>query len=89
MQRKAPAAELVPHSWDIEHWPPSVYPHTPNRGRYVVRSHRSELLNDGALTRVGRDLVIIGAAYAKFLAKRAEHVAGYDIAPNREQSATA
>lgn len=83
MQRKASPAELVPHSWDIEHWPQQVYPHTPNRGRYVVRSHKTELLNCGALTRVGRDLVVIGAAYAKFLATRAERVAGYDIAPNR------
>jgi hypothetical protein len=83
------AAEPFPHSWDIEHWPASVYPHTPNRGRYVVRSHRNELLAVGALTRVGRDLVVIGAPYTKFLAKRAERVANYEIAPNREQIAVA
>lgn len=87
--RKPFAAELVPHSWDIEHWPAHVYPHTPNRGRYVVRAHRNELIDAGALIRVGRDLVVIGAPYTKFLAKRAEHVATYDIAPNRdEQPAT-
>lgn len=86
--RKKPAAELVPPSWDIEHWPPNVYPHTSGRGRYVVRTHRVALLAEGALTRVGRDLVVIGAGYAKFLAKRAASVANYDIPPNRSQAAT-
>jgi hypothetical protein len=88
-RKKSEIAEQVPPSWDIEHWPANVYPHTPNRGRYVVRSNKTELLNEGALTRVGRDLVVIGAGYARFLAKRAKNVASYEIAPNRSgQAAT-
>lgn len=84
--RKKSAAAPAPHSWDLEHWPLDVYPHTSGRARYMVRKHRVALLAEGALTRVGRDLVVIGAAYSKFLAKRAEHVANFSIAPNRSQA---
>ena len=81
--RKKTPAELVPHSWGVDDWPQTIYPNDARRARYLVRAHKTELLNEGALTRVGRELVIIGAAYARFLAKQAEHVAAYDIAPNR------
>jgi hypothetical protein len=50
------AATPAPHSWDLEHWPAEVYPHTPNKGRYLIRSNRDGLLAAGALTRIGRDL---------------------------------
>ncbi len=76
------AAERVPHSWGIEDWPASVYPNKPSRARYIVRSHRDELVAAGALTRVGRDLVVMGAGYSAWLAKQAGRVARFDIAPN-------
>jgi hypothetical protein len=85
--RKPRTAEPIPHSWDIENWPDGVYPHSTSRARYIVRAHRNELLDAGALTRVGRELVVIGDGYTKFLAKLAKNVANYDIPPNREQSA--
>ena len=67
----------LPHSWRICDWPPSVYPNAPGPGKYVVRSNRDELLSLGALTRVGRDLVILGEGYARFLARKIECVPGY------------
>jgi hypothetical protein len=85
--RKKPALEPVPHSWDIEHWPASVYPHSPSRARYLFKTHKLDLLDAGAVTRVGRELVFIGVGYNKFLAKLAKHVAGYEIPPNQQQSA--
>jgi hypothetical protein len=80
------AAE-IPHSWDVEHWPANVYPCRSSKGRYVLRQHREELIAAGVLSRVGRDLVILGAAYAAWLAKHRQSVEGFEIAPNRSASA--
>lgn len=88
MPRKDPTAELPPHSWDLEHWPPGIYPHTETRARYIIRAHRDELLAAGALSRVGRELVVVGARYAAWLERRASNVADYEIAPNRVATAT-
>jgi hypothetical protein len=84
---RSPAATPAPHSWDLEHWPTTVYPHTPGKGRYLVRSHRTSLVAAGALTRVGRDLVVIGAPFSKWLDSQAKRVAAYEIAPNAKRQA--
>jgi hypothetical protein len=76
------AAEKIPHSWSVEDWPPSVYPCRASKGRYILREYRDALVAAGALVRVGRDLVVIGPAYEKWLAKQASRVAGFEIAPN-------
>lgn len=73
----------VPHSWAVTEWPQDIYPHTTAKARYIVRSHRDELVAAGALTRIGRDLVVFGAGYNAWLRKQAGKVAGFDIAPNR------
>jgi hypothetical protein len=39
--------------------------------------------------RIGRDLVVMGAPYAKWQALQARNVAGYEIAPNRESQPAA
>lgn len=79
----------VPHSWPSSHWNPDVYPNTQQKAKYLVRTYRDELLACGALTRIGRDLVVIGSAYVKWLNKHRAHVPGYEIAPNREGEASA
>lgn len=76
----------IPHSWAIEDWPDTVFPNSATRGRYLVRVHRADLLNAGALVRVGRELVIIGQPYDRWLRSKAENVANYEIPPNREES---
>ena len=68
--------EKVPASWDLEHWPAHVYPHTEGRARYLLRAYRDELLAAGALTRVGRELVVLGARYARWLERRTAEVPG-------------
>lgn len=83
--RSPVTAEAAPHSWDLEHWPQSVYPHTTGRARYLVRSHRDKLVAAGALTRVGREFVIFGAPYTKFLQSMAGNVASFEIAANRSR----
>jgi hypothetical protein len=73
----------LPHSWSINRWPADVYPGSPSRARYVVRVHRNELLHAGALSRVGRDLVVLGERYSRWLEKNCVNVPGYEIAANR------
>ncbi len=84
MSRQTHAAAEVPHSWDMEGWPASVFPGTTSRARYIVRSHRDDLLREGAIARVGRELVIFGARYTRWLEKRTSDVPGYVPAPNRK-----
>jgi hypothetical protein len=73
----------IPHSWCTEDWPPGVYPCRPSRAKYILRSHRDELVAAGALTRIGRDLVVLGAPYVAWLTKNSNRVDGFEIAPNR------
>jgi hypothetical protein len=82
-KQRNPVAQPAPHSWAIENWPAHVYPHSPGKGRYLIRSNRTKLVEAGALTRVGRDLVVMGAPYSKWLESLAGRVDDFHIAPNR------
>jgi len=33
-----------PHSWDLEHWPVHVWPHTRYCARYMIRLHKLDLI---------------------------------------------
>jgi hypothetical protein len=77
-------AMQVPHSWDVEHWPPEVYPHSGHRARYLIRTYRDELIRAGVMSRVGRELVFLGARFNKWLETRAAYVPDFTIAPNRK-----
>jgi hypothetical protein len=79
MRTKSP----IPHSWSIANWPADVHPGTRAGGRYLVRAHRDELFSAGALARVGRELVVLGDRYGKWLQKQTANVPGYEIAANR------
>jgi hypothetical protein len=76
-------SEPLPHSWLVSDWPPHVAPNRPNAGKHLVRTHRAELIECGALCRVGRNLTIIGEGFAVFMARKMGRVSGYAIAPNR------
>lgn len=73
------AAELAPHSWGLRNWPSTVWPHTEKKARYVVRANRTELVSVGALSRVGRELVVLGGRYTRWLECRASEVPGYEL----------
>jgi hypothetical protein len=79
----APTASNVPHSWSVRGWPPSVYPNDWRKGMYLLREHGLELLRVGALVRIGRERVVIGAPYVRWMAKQAVRVPGYEIACHR------
>lgn len=76
----------IPHSWSIEEWPPEVWPGSPKHARYVVRVNRDSLVTAGVLSRVGRELIIVGARYSRWLERQAVNVPGYRIAPNEQQA---
>lgn len=76
-RRSVSTATQAPHSWDLEHWPQDVYPHSESRARYLVRAYRSELMTAGALVRVGRELVVMGDRYSRWLQSKATEVPGY------------
>ena len=81
----------LPHSWTVDGWPPGVFPNSVTRARYLVRTHRDELILAGALSRVGRSLIVLGERYERWLQRKSARVPGYDIAPNdrsRERPAT-
>jgi hypothetical protein len=72
----------APHSWDIANWPAHVWPGTPARARYSVRTSKSSLIAAGALCRVGRQFVVLGDRYTRWLRKHAARAAKFDIATN-------
>lgn len=76
-RRTVSTAAQAPHSWDLEHWPQEVYPHSERRARYVLRAHRNDLLAAGAIVRVGRVLVVIGDRYTRWLQLQASNVPEY------------
>lgn len=85
--RPKPTAEakgnVTPHSWSVEGWPEAVYPNRPNRARYLIHTNRNDLLAAGALVRVGRELVVIGQRYSRWLERQASRVPDYEVAANR------
>jgi hypothetical protein len=84
-----PKADALPHSWLVADWPSNVAPNRTSAAKHLVRVHREELIECGALCRVGRNLTIIGEGWALFLARKSKRVEGYQIAPNRAPIETA
>lgn len=77
--RRSPDSDaFVPHSWPVRDWPASVYPGNPKAGRWLVRSHRGELVAATALGRVGKSLVIIGPRYVRWLEKKSLAVGDFE-----------
>jgi hypothetical protein len=57
-------------SWAIGDWPENIYPNKADAGRHLCRAHRDSLEKAGALVRVGRELIVLGAAYFNWLKQR-------------------
>jgi len=82
-RQKNPPSQPAPHSWSVDAWPGSVYPNDAGKARYLIRSNRDALLAAGALSRVGRALVVIGGPYSRWLDAQAGRVKGYEVSANR------
>lgn len=76
-----------PHSWSIKCWPADIYPNSSGKARYLVRAYRDELTAAGALVRVGRELVIIGERYVRWMQKKGAFVPGYECPANKDRAA--
>jgi hypothetical protein len=68
------AATSSPHSWELDTWPSEVWPHGTKRAGWIARAYRKELIEAGALTRIGKKLVFLGAGYTRWQERRAQHV---------------
>jgi hypothetical protein len=70
----------APHSWDINQWEqraPDVWPHTTKRARWIVRAYRTELMEQGAISRVGHVVVVLGVPYTRWLERRVSQISEY------------
>jgi len=78
LKRKSAPESGLPHSWAVNEWPETVFPGSTGKARYMIRVHKMDLLQAGALVRVGRGLVVLGARYARWLELQAGCVPGYE-----------
>lgn len=75
-------------SWDAKSWPAQIWPNEGKRARWILRTHRPELIECGALTRVGKSLVVLGPGYARFLRKHIGDVDDFQSnLPNAQRAA--
>jgi hypothetical protein len=77
----------LPHSWPLDGWDtdaPGVFPGNLSRARQLVRYHRDSLIASGALVRIGRKIVLLGAAYHARLAAQASRVENFQMPLNDE-----
>lgn len=76
-----------PHSFTYATWPEGVYPGNGARAKHIVRANRDALVAEGALTRIGREVVVFGGPYCRWLAKQSHRVAEFDMPANRPEHA--
>jgi hypothetical protein len=87
MSSKITVPQLSRHSWAVASWPNDVFPGNSDAGRQLIRKHRAALVKIGALTRVGKHLVVIGQEYTEWLLAQASRVSSFGIAPNYPEHA--
>jgi hypothetical protein len=87
-QKTTPAADL--QSWDLPTWPANIWPNSPKRAAWILRTHRSDLLECGALSRIGKRLVVLGPGYRRFLNRHIGDVVGFESnLPTRQPASQA
>ena len=80
-----PAAQAAPFMWSLHEWnvkAPQVFPFSAPKARRLFREHAEELVNHGALLRVGRVLVVVGEHYLDWLTRQTDTVLHFKIAAN-------
>lgn len=76
-------------SWSLADWPADVYPNDSLRARRVLRVHRKELMSCGAVSRIGRELVVFAEPYIKWVKSKASNVADFKVAANEARKGAA
>jgi hypothetical protein len=77
--------QAAPHSWSVARWPAHVWPGDSTKGRRFVRTYEKELLKYKALTRMGREPVVMGAGFTRFMAAQAYRAADFEVPCNRPE----
>jgi hypothetical protein len=72
----------APHSWGFSNWPWWVWPGDGVRGKRFVRTYEEQLFKVGALTRGGRELIVEGAGFTKFLHSQRHMVKDFECPAN-------
>jgi hypothetical protein len=71
--------------WNFANWPEHVFPHDPQAGRHLCREHRDDLLRAGAIVRIGREIIVMGLPYYKWLQKHASRVLDFELPCNKPE----
>jgi hypothetical protein len=87
MAKCRPIQIAIPHDWCFSNWPIDIYPYDGNRGRHVVTENQAALLKAGALSRIGRSIIIFGGPYVRWLQSNADRVVDFDVPANRPENA--
>jgi hypothetical protein len=80
-------AQPAPHSWSVSKWPAHVWPGDSTKGKRFCRTYEDALLAVGALTRMGRDLVVMGGPFTEFMRAQAHRVGDFEVPCNRPEHA--
>lgn len=75
-------------SWSLRTWEqqaPHVWPGNADLARKILRAHKAELHAAGALCRIGRELIFIGAGYQRWLSSNAHRVTEFDVPMNKPE----
>jgi hypothetical protein len=81
-----PQVESALGSWTFATWPLEVWPNDGAKARRVVRSNATALLNEGAISRVGREIIVFARQYDRWLRKQSHRVMDFDCAINRPEN---
>lgn len=89
---KPPVREGLPHSWMLRDWErvaSHVAPNTLSAAKHLIRSNRDALVEAGALSRIGRELVVYGPPYSAWMFSEANRKLVADFQPpmNRDGAA--
>lgn len=75
----------APHSWGFSNWPWWVWPGDGVKGKRFVRTYEDALFKVGALTRGGRELIVNGEGFTKFLHSQRHRVQNFEVPCNRPE----
>ena len=54
-------------SWGFHDWPADVWPGNGTRAQRLYRQYSDSLVAAGAVTRIGREVVVFGVAYTRWM----------------------
>jgi hypothetical protein len=80
-----PTAQPAPHSWPVSKWPAHVWPCDSARGRRFCRTYEKELVKAKALTRMGRDRVVMGEPFLRYMDRQRAKLLDFEVAANRPE----